>query len=164
MATILKLKAFISERVGVPVERLIVAEEYRSRFFKYYDDTEQASEAIQNNDISYVYELEAKPTNLPSKLTTKKNKFTYGHDSDDEVPSWEDPAAAVMAVPVYHRRASPEGSSRRSATLINAPHFITVTPQEVSGLHQDIQSSWLNVTRPRARILSAARSSRKLQR
>ncbi len=51
------LKEFISARVDVPVERLFIAEEFKCRFYKFYDDMKPVSEEIQANDHVAVYFL-----------------------------------------------------------------------------------------------------------
>lgn len=137
--TILAMKDFISKRVDVPVERLFAAEEFKSKFYKLYDDLTVASEEIQNNDIVAVYELEAKPTNWRPQKPGKKQRFkamtTFNmNESDDEdVPSWDDPLAEKLLVPVFHRKPNPErpGRFKKAWTLVAAPHFIVVNPEEV---------------------------------
>jgi ubiquitin carboxyl-terminal hydrolase 4/11/15 len=137
-ASILSLKQFISSRVGVPVERLFAAEEFKSKFYKTYKDYKVASEEIQSNDQVAVYELEAKPTNWPPRLKSKQKKDSYlNNDSDEEdVPNWDDPIAERMLVPVFHRHVNPDRvqsryHSRKPWVIKGAPHFIIVTPEEV---------------------------------
>lgn len=107
------LRQFVSERVGVPVERLFVAEAFRNKFFKLYDDFSTVYEEIGSNDVPVVFELEAVPTNTPwskEKLVKKKQKIrsmlNLGSEDDTpepETPVWEEPASERIVVPVIHR-------------------------------------------------------------
>jgi ubiquitin carboxyl-terminal hydrolase 4/11/15 len=140
--SILALKQFISKRVGVPTERLFAAEEFKSKFYKTYDDFAVASEEIGGNDNVAIYELECKPTNWPSPRKPKQKKksmlsFNYGNHNDsdeDDIPNWDDPLADRMLVPVFHRQPNTERTSRYNSrkpwAIMGAPHFITLTPEE----------------------------------
>lgn len=132
--SILSLKEFISARVGVPAERLFCVEEFKNKFFKIHNNSSVASEEISTNDNCVVYELEAKPSNWPPRKVAKK-KNTFSNDSEDEIPSWEDPMSEKMLVPVFHRRPTDEKMNRfarRPWTIAPVPHFIILTREEVS--------------------------------
>ena len=136
-ATILGMKHYLSRKVGVPVERLFVAEEFKSKFYKIFSDNDVASEDIGTNDSITVYELEAKPTNWPSPNQDKAKKSKYSSSSDgDEIPSWDSPMADRMLVPVFYRRPNTERASRYATKkpweVTPVPHYIIVTPEEVS--------------------------------
>jgi ubiquitin carboxyl-terminal hydrolase 4/11/15 len=134
------MKQYISKKVDVPVERLFVAEEFKCKFYKIFDDLSTASDEISQNDNVAVYELEAKPTNWPAPQKPKKQKkssmlLTYSNDSEeDDVPNWDDPLAEKMLVPIFHRRPNPERGNRfkKPWMMTPVPHFIIVTPEEVS--------------------------------
>jgi ubiquitin carboxyl-terminal hydrolase 4/11/15 len=134
------LKEFISARVDVPVERLFIAEEFKCRFYKFYDDLKPVSEEIQTNDQVAVYELEAVPTNWPAPKKAPKQKvrsmlnFSHFNDSDeDDIPNWDDPMAERMIVPVLHRQPGPDNARyRKPWAHAPVPHFIIVTAAEVS--------------------------------
>jgi ubiquitin carboxyl-terminal hydrolase 4/11/15 len=139
--SILAMKQYMSKKVGVPVERLFVAEEFKHRIYKLHDDNEQASEAIGSNDNIAMYELEDKPTNWPSPRKPEKKKKSllnfnsYGHESDEEdALNWQDPLAERMLVPVFYRRPNIDRgrSYRKPWSLAAVPHFIMLTPEEVS--------------------------------
>jgi ubiquitin carboxyl-terminal hydrolase 4/11/15 len=133
-ASISAMKDFVSKRVGVPTERLLVAEEFKSKFYKVIEDYKCASEEIGKNDITFMYELEAKPTNFPPHhMATKKAKFKLSYnDSDDEddSPSWGTPAAENMVVPVFYRHPNLDRRGKHW-TITGPPHFIMLTPEEV---------------------------------
>ncbi|KAJ9137299.1 Ubiquitin specific peptidase 11 [Pleurostoma richardsiae] len=133
-SSILALKQFISSRVGVPVERLFAAEEFRDKFFKIYDDNSCVNDEIQSSDTPTIHELEAAPTNAnPLKKKKKPRSLLLDQEDVAETPSWDSPLAERMVVPVIHRQ-NPPGSSfrprgkRDSPTV--PPHFILLTPEE----------------------------------
>jgi ubiquitin carboxyl-terminal hydrolase 4/11/15 len=121
---------------------LFAAEEFKSKFYKTYDDFAVASEEIGGNDNVAIYELECKPTNWPSPRKPKQKKksmlsFNYGNHNDsdeDDIPNWDDPLADRMLVPVFHRQPNTERTSRYNSrkpwAIMGAPHFITLTPEE----------------------------------
>lgn len=139
-ASIKALKEFLSPRVGVTVERMVGAEEYKDRFFKIYEDNQQASEEITKDDFPVFYELEAQPTNHQRKKKKAYKPFTLGNQNDDdEVPSLDDPAAEQMAqkmlVPVMHRlnprlNKSSRAQAARSQENISPPHFVILSPED----------------------------------
>jgi ubiquitin carboxyl-terminal hydrolase 4/11/15 len=133
-ATILGMKHYMSKKVGVPVERLFVAEEFKSKFYKIFNDYDIASEDISANDVITVYELEAKPTNWPNPANDKAKKSKYS-SSDEEIPNWDSPMADRMLVPVFYRRPNTDRSrygSKKPWEITPAPHYIIITPEEVS--------------------------------
>jgi ubiquitin carboxyl-terminal hydrolase 4/11/15 len=136
-ATILTMKHYLTKKVGVPVERLFVAEEFKAKFYKVFKDRDIAGEDIGANDQIAVYELEARPTNWPSPNNDKPKKPKYGSNSDEEeIPSWDSPMAERMLVPVFYRRPNNDRSSRYGSKkpweVMPVPHYIIVTPEEVS--------------------------------
>jgi ubiquitin carboxyl-terminal hydrolase 4/11 len=137
-SSIKALKAFVSSKVDVPVERLFIAEEFKCRFYKFYDDMKPVSEEIQDSDSVAVYELEAIPTNWPPPKKPARQKpkpvlsFSHFDSDEDEVPNWDDPMAERMLVPVLHRQPGADtGRYRKPWTHMPVPHFIIVTAEEV---------------------------------
>lgn len=132
------LKEFVSGRVGVPVERLFIAEEFKSHFYKLFDDMKPVSEEIQTNDNILVIELESAPTNWPPVKKPKQKaksmlSLSNFQDSDEEdVPSWDSPRAERMLVPVISRRQNPSPTRfGKPFMFVPVPFFITLTPEEV---------------------------------
>ncbi|KAK8930469.1 Ubiquitin carboxyl-terminal hydrolase 12 [Metarhizium anisopliae] len=123
------LKQFISVRTGVPVERLMGAEEFKDRFFKIYDNTQDVSEEIQSSDTPTIHELEAVPTNWPSKKPHKKYRSMLDIDTPPESAEWSEEECHTMVVPVLHRRPQIPG---RGPEGISPPHFITLTREQAS--------------------------------
>ncbi|RWA10790.1 hypothetical protein EKO27_g4321 [Xylaria grammica] len=123
------LKQFISARTGVPIERLHGCEEWTRKFYKHYLDSMTASEEITSRDNAWIFELEAKPTNFPAKVS-KQQKYRSLLD-DTQPVSWDDEDAAHLLVPVLHRRpGSAKSYQSRKWEGACVPHFIVVTPQE----------------------------------
>lgn len=123
------LKQFLSIRTGVPVDRLMGAEEFKDRFFKIYDNSQDISEEIQHSDIPTFHELEAVPTNWPGKGPQKKARSMLDIDTPLDSAEWDDPRYDTMVIPVLHRR--PQASGRGSEG-VSPPHFITLTREELS--------------------------------
>jgi ubiquitin carboxyl-terminal hydrolase 4/11/15 len=136
-SSIRTLKQYVSPRVGVPVERLVAAEEFRDKFFKFYDDMSSISEEIQSTDIAAIHEVEASPTNNMTVVKKTKKYRSLLDDNDEEpAPPWEDPMAERLLVPVLHR-INPDDPDRKSRSKkqgtwgeLPPPHFIVVTPEE----------------------------------
>ncbi|PHH58810.1 hypothetical protein CDD81_4364 [Ophiocordyceps australis] len=120
------LKQFVSDRTGVPVERLMSAEEYKDRFFKIYDDTGDVSE-ISDSDIATIHELDAVPTNWPGKATRARYRTLLDVDASYDASDSDDEQCQTMVVSVIHRR--PKALDRDPEGL-PPPHFITLNKKE----------------------------------
>ncbi|KAK1826584.1 hypothetical protein QBC39DRAFT_334886 [Podospora conica] len=137
-SSIRQLKQYISARVGVPVERLIGAEEFRDRFFKMYEDGMTVSEEITASDNPVIHELEACPTNPVGLKNQKKGpryKSMLLSDAEaEEPPSWEDPLAERLVVPVLHREEAARrvrgNRNNKTSHDLPPPHFIVLTQAE----------------------------------
>lgn len=121
------LKQFVSIRTGVPVERLMGAEEFKEKFFKIYDNQHDVSEEIQSSDIPTLHELEAAPTNWPLKGKLKKRSM-LDVDTPADSTEWENPAYETMVIPVFHRRPHATGRAEGASP----PHFIVLKREEAS--------------------------------
>ena len=140
------MKQYISARVGVPLERLFGGEEFRDRFFKYYDDMACVGEEIQPNDVPSVYELESCPTNIFELKKPKKQQQQQRYRSlladaeQDDGPAFDAAAAERFLVPVVHRMDPEESAARKprnyprkqanNAGEVPPPHFIVLTAEE----------------------------------
>lgn len=154
-ASIKKLKEFISVRVGVPSERIVGAEEYKDKFFKIYEDSDQACAEISKGDIPRFYELEDQPTNI-KRQGKRKARALYSYNNDrEDVPNWDDPMAEKLLVPVLHRlnpRSNKESRihSSRNSENISPPHFIILDPKEVRCLYSSTIWWTAQLTYPQA--------------
>ncbi|KAH8737684.1 hypothetical protein BGZ61DRAFT_525775 [Ilyonectria robusta] len=126
-----QLKQFLSIRTGVPVDRLIGAEEFKDRFFKIYDNTQDISEEIQSSDVPTIHELEIIPTNWPHKARSTKYRSMLDIDTPLDATEWDDPRYERMVVPVFHRRPQSTGRGQEGAS---PPHFICLTKEEASNI------------------------------
>ncbi|KAM0370660.1 hypothetical protein ACHAPY_010511 [Fusarium culmorum] len=124
-----QLKQFISIRTGIPPERLIGGEEYKDRFFKIYENTNDVSEEINKSDVATFHELDATPTNWPHK--TKKPRSMLDVDTPLETENWDDSRYEQMVVPVFHRISSTYGRGREG---VAPPSFICFTKEEASDI------------------------------
>ncbi|RSM09585.1 hypothetical protein CDV31_007598 [Fusarium ambrosium] len=127
-----QLKQFVSIRTGVPPERLMGGEEFKDRFFKIYDNTQDVSEEIGKSDIVTFHELEAVPTNWPHKARTKRYRSMLDVDTPLETVSWDDPRYEQMVVPVFHRTTT--SSSGRGRDSASPPSFICLTKEDASNI------------------------------
>ncbi|KYK58316.1 ubiquitin carboxyl-terminal hydrolase [Drechmeria coniospora] len=130
-STVESLKKFVSQRTGVPVERLMGAEEFKDRFFKIYDNAQDVSEEIQSSDVPTMHELDAVPTNWPARSRQKKYRSMLDIDSPPESTDSDDDQCETMVVPVLHRRPQLQG---RGSDALPPPHFITLTKAEASSM------------------------------
>lgn len=126
-----QLKQFISIRTGVPTDRLIGAEEFKDRFFKVYNNTQDVSEEIQSSDVPTMHELAAVPTNWPVKGKVPRYRSMLDIDTPLDALEWDDPRYEKMVVPVFHRRLQSIG---RGSDDICPPHFISLTKEEAGNI------------------------------
>ncbi|RDA90676.1 hypothetical protein CP533_4663 [Ophiocordyceps camponoti-saundersi (nom. inval.)] len=130
-STVESLKEFMSVRTGVPASRLMGAEEFKDRFFKFYDNNQDVSEEIPSTDMPTFHELEAVPTNWPCKNPRKKYRSMLDVDSPLDSGEYEDSQTDIMVVTVLHRRSHMRG---RGPDGVCPPHFITLTRKEACSL------------------------------
>ncbi|KAH8889372.1 ubiquitin carboxyl-terminal hydrolase-like protein [Thozetella sp. PMI_491] len=125
------LKQYISDRVGVPTERLFGGEEFRDKFFKLYlDDFSSVGEDIATNDVPTMHELEAVPTNTVGLRKHKKQQQQVRSMLNPDEP-WVDPRTERLLVPVVHRLPNQRKTfSNRSTSQLPPPHFVIVTREE----------------------------------
>lgn len=134
-ATFYSLKEFVSSRVGVDPKMLVVAEIYKSKFFKMFkDNTPISEERISDTDQIAIYELERLPTNFPppkKKIQKQKSLLSYHQsDEDEDLPEGESPLDERMMVSVFSRM-SKEGSSRNPPkAFFGVPQLIVLDREE----------------------------------
>lgn len=134
-ASFMALKECVAGKAGVDPKKTVVAEIYKNRFYKMFDDKKSiADERIADGDHLAVFEIEHQPSNYPppKKKVQKFKSMTYFSNSDEEedVPEGESPLADKMLVPVFHRKTR-EGITRHNSRAIFAvPSYIVVTREE----------------------------------
>ena len=106
-ATTAQLKEFVATRVKADPNLMVVAEPYRNRFYKMFDDNMLISDYnLQQHDELGVYELDSIPTNYNSKKPKRYSSgmgFNFGRNSDDNAPDIESEMADRLLVPVFNR-------------------------------------------------------------
>ncbi|RCI10149.1 hypothetical protein L249_8413 [Ophiocordyceps polyrhachis-furcata BCC 54312] len=125
------LKEFVSARTGVPANRLMGAEEFKNRFFKFYDNGQSVVEEIPKTDMPTIHELEAVPTNWPCKNPRKKYRSMLDVDSPLDSVEYDEEQSEIMVVSVLHRRPHTGGPGPDE---VCPPHFVTLTRKEACSL------------------------------
>ncbi|KAI9734542.1 MAG: CSN-associated deubiquitinating enzyme Ubp12 [Cirrosporium novae-zelandiae] len=143
-ATIFALKEYVAAKVNSDAKRMILAEVYKHKFFKVFDNRDTLTEAgMQPNDEITLYELECVPSNYPApKRRVKKypyNGYSNGYDEEDDIPDGDSPLSDRMAVPVFHRYDDRPSSTRQSWRLGCLPTFIIITREEAKDYDRILQ-------------------------
>ena len=131
------LKEYVAKKVGVEAKKTVIAEIYKHRFFKMFDDHASLSdERIAEGDSIGIFELEDLPTNYPppKKKGQKVRSMLYtgygNSDEEEDVPEGDSPLAEKMLVGVFNRVVK-DGSSRfQQKALFGVPSYIIVTREE----------------------------------
>ena len=122
-----QLKEFVSSRTRADVDRLIVAESYKNKIYRIFDNNLVISEAnIQTTDIICVYELDSVPTNYNPNKTKKFSLYSTRNDDDDLVDE-DSPEADRLLVPLYHRLVRAPASRVGSKPFFAQPTYLVFT-------------------------------------
>lgn len=125
------LKEFVSTRIHADVDRLLVAESYKNKIYKIFDNNIIISEAnIQNADIICVYELESLPTNYNPNKVKKFSLYTIGRDAEDELVAADSPEADRLLVPMYNRLVKAPASRVGSKPFFGMPTYLVLTRED----------------------------------
>ena len=136
-ATFMALKEYVAKRTGADPKRLIVAEIYKHRFFKMFDDKVSISEErIQEADNIGIFELEEAPSNYPppkkkgqkvrSMILTSYNNS----DEEEDLPEGDSPLAEKMLVGVFNRVIKDCSSRYQQKAMFGVPSYIIVSREE----------------------------------
>lgn len=134
-ASFFALKEFVAGKVGVDPKKTIVAEIYKCRFYKMFDDGKSiGEERIADGDIIAVFEIEAEPSNYPPPKKKGQKQMQYYHNSDEEedVPEGESPLADSMLVPVFNRHLKDCNPRFQQRTVFGVPSYIIITRDEAN--------------------------------
>ena len=134
-ATFGDLKEYIAKKVNIDPKKSILAEVYRSRLYKMFDDKNSiGDERIAETDTVVLFELEDVPSNYPppKKKTAKIGFNKYSRSEVDEDMSEDSPFADKMLVAIYNRTISTKTSSyqQESRNLFAIPSFIVLNREE----------------------------------
>ncbi len=134
-ASFAALKEYVAEKAGVPPKRTVVAEIYKNRIYKMFDDKLTiGEERIAETDHIAIFELEDEPTNYPPPKKSQKIRPLVFHnthsDEDNDVPESESGLADRMLVAVFNRQVK-DGSWRyQHRAVFGVPSYIIVTRDE----------------------------------
>ncbi|RMZ92033.1 hypothetical protein DV736_g726, partial [Chaetothyriales sp. CBS 134916] len=130
-SSIRTLKEFVAKRTHADPDLLVVAEDYRCRFYRIFDNTVVMSESnIQSNEIICLFQLDQKPTNYNPDKVKKQSYLSVGASNDDEIPDPADPAADSLLIPVFHRNVRNPDGRVASRPFFGLPQFIVLTREE----------------------------------
>lgn len=134
-ASFMDLKAFVARKVGVDPMKTVVAEIYKCRIYKMFDDKKSiGDERIADTDSIAIFELEHQPSNYPppKKKVQKYRPMAYFNNSDEEedVPEGDSPLADKMLVAVFNRQLKDGGSRYQQRVIFGVPSYIIVTREE----------------------------------
>ena len=148
-ASFMALKEYLAGKVGIDPKKAVLAEIYKNRFYKMFDDKKSiAEERIADTDNVAFYELESQPSNYPPpKRKTQKFKsmlYVNNSDEDEDIPEGDSPLADKMLISVFHRRA--KGFSRMThRELFGVPSYIVVTRDEAKDYDAILRKVLANV-------------------
>ena len=152
------LKEFVAKRMQSDPDRLIMAEIYKNRFYKMFDNKSVITEAgIQPADELGIFEVETTPTNYDANKAPRK--FSYlTTTTDDDVPDYDSPGGDQMLIPVFNR--CKRSSSIRQKQFFGVANYIILSRDEAKDENLILKKLLANVatmtTKP---ILDEAASS-----
>ncbi|KAI9702430.1 MAG: CSN-associated deubiquitinating enzyme Ubp12 [Candelina mexicana] len=129
------LKEYVAKKANVDPNKLVIAEVYKNKFYKVFDDFLSISEAsIQTNDDIGVFEVEDVPTNFlsPKKKQNKVRSMLHWQISDEEEENidFNSPLADKLLVPIFNRCIRHSTYRNQHFELFAAPSYIVVTREE----------------------------------
>ncbi|KAA6411401.1 MAG: ubiquitin C-terminal hydrolase [Lasallia pustulata] len=137
-ASFMALKEYICKRTKVDPKRTVLAEIYKNRIYKMFDDNASISdERIQDGDSIALYEVEDVPSNYPppKKKGQKIRSMLYtsysNSDEEEDVPEGDSPLAEKMLIAVFNRQIKDGGHSRyQQRALVGVPFYVIITRDE----------------------------------
>ena len=144
-ATFAALKEYVAGKAGVPPKKTVVAEIYKNRIYKMFDDNITiGEERIAEGDNIAIFELDDEPTNYPApkKKSQKFRGLTFHNtpsDEDSEIPDSESALTDKMLVAVFNRQTK-DGSYRyQHRAVFGVPSYIIVTRDEAKNYDAILQ-------------------------
>jgi ankyrin repeat protein len=129
-SAVVDMKHFVSNRTGVPVRRLICAEQFKCQFWQIFDDLTEIG-GIRENDLVTMHELAVSPTHLVVQGVQQLEFLTISKlkTSKRNMNTLENARYKHVIVPVIHRRGNEE---IRKLNHDGVPaHFIALDREEV---------------------------------
>jgi ubiquitin carboxyl-terminal hydrolase 4/11/15 len=130
-ASIKALKEHVARKMGTDPQRLVMAEVYKSKFYKLFDNTGTISDSnIGPSDDIGIFEVDSVPTNYnPDKPKKSFSMFSFSNTDTEEIPSIDSPRADRLLVPIFNRVSKP-GNRYASRQSFGAPSFAVFTRDE----------------------------------
>ncbi|KAL2384004.1 hypothetical protein RJZ90_002246 [Blastomyces dermatitidis] len=134
-ASVKALKEYVGRRVGVDTNRLVMAEIYKHKFYKMFENTSSLAECqITASDDIGIFEVESVPTSYdpdkpPRRSAYSSLAFSHSNTSDQEIPAFESPGCDRMIIPIFNRVVKQQGA-RVTRQLFGAPSYTIVTREE----------------------------------
>ncbi|GLB04224.1 CSN-associated deubiquitinating enzyme Ubp12 [Aspergillus tubingensis] len=126
------LKEQVAKKMGADPERLVMAEIYKNKFYKMFDNTSSIAECqISGNDDIGIYEVESVPTNYnPDK--PQKSYFSFSRSDHEEIPSLDSPRSDRLLVPIFNRVEKKRGNNPKNAqrSLFGVPSYVVINREE----------------------------------
>ncbi|GLA69742.1 CSN-associated deubiquitinating enzyme Ubp12 [Aspergillus tubingensis] len=131
-ASVKALKEQVAKKMGTDPERLVMAEIYKNKFYKMFDNTSSIAECqISGNDDIGIYEVESVPTNYnPDK--PQKSYFSFSRSDHEEIPSLDSPRSDRLLVPIFNRVEKKRGNNPKNAqrSLFGVPSYVVINREE----------------------------------
>ena len=156
-ASFAALKEMVARKTGGDAKKMIVAEIYKSKFFRVFDPKKSISDdRIAEGDIIAIYELEGIPTNYPPpiKKVQKTRSMLYTQDEEEDIPEGDSPLADCMLVSVFIRLEKESASRYTQKTICGVPSFIVVTKDEARDYDSILRKALANVMTMTTRNIS----------
>lgn len=129
-SSISALKDYISKRTNADPQRMLVAESYKNKIYKIFDNNTVISEAnIQPADIICVYELSSIPTNYNPNKAKRFSLYTI-RDAEDDLAEEDSPEADRLLVPMYNRLAKGSTSRVGSKHFFGQPTYLVLDRED----------------------------------
>lgn len=129
-SSIKALKEMVAKKMGSDPQKLIMAEVYKSKFYKMFDNNSSIADyQIGAGDDIGIFEVEAVPTNYNPDKPKKAFSSMSFHMDHEQVPSFDSPKADRMLVPIFNRVVRPNTRSN-SRQLFGAPSYTIITREE----------------------------------
>ena len=131
-APIMALKEYVAKKTGSDPKKLIMAEIYKFKFYKMFDNLTSISESqIGDSDDIGIYEVETTPTNYnPDKREKAKSLYSMSmafNRPDEDIPSFDSPQADRMLVPIFNRVRE---TTKPRWRMFGAPSYVIITREE----------------------------------
>ncbi|KKK15587.1 ubiquitin carboxyl-terminal hydrolase, partial [Aspergillus ochraceoroseus] len=131
-SSIKALKELVAKKMDSDPQRLVMAEIYKCKFYKMFDNTSSIAEYhISSGDDIAIFEVESVPTNYnPDK--PQKSHFSFGRPSHEEVLSFDSPRADKMLVPIFNRveRQRPTSYRNSQRQFFGVPSYVIINREE----------------------------------